>query len=133
MAAATYLGTLCKRGHDHEGSGRSLRRSSNRSCVVCNYWCDLEKARARKQKWRQANREKLRVKSKEWRQAYPEKARAKNEKWRQANLEKSRAHNRKMWRKEAVAKVPQKLQEIRATLYDLNSELKQAYRKAKQR
>jgi hypothetical protein len=39
MAAATYLGTLCKRGHDHEGTGKSLRYvgSGRRSggCLTC--------------------------------------------------------------------------------------------------
>lgn len=30
-----YLGNLCKRGHDHEGTGLSLRKESDRCCVVC--------------------------------------------------------------------------------------------------
>jgi len=30
-----YLGTLCKRGHDHEGTGQSLRRVRGRACVEC--------------------------------------------------------------------------------------------------
>ena len=30
-----YLGRLCKRGHDWEGTGKSLRYSSNCGCVEC--------------------------------------------------------------------------------------------------
>lgn len=30
-----YLGSLCSRGHDHYGDGRSLRYSSSRTCVKC--------------------------------------------------------------------------------------------------
>lgn len=31
----TFLGTLCARGHDHEGTGKSLRYVSHPNCVVC--------------------------------------------------------------------------------------------------
>lgn len=31
----TYLGSLCKRGHDHEGTGQSLRYTSG-TCVECD-------------------------------------------------------------------------------------------------
>ncbi len=30
-----YLGNLCKRGHDYEGSGQSLRYLSNNNCRAC--------------------------------------------------------------------------------------------------
>lgn len=30
-----YLGTLCKRGHDHEGTGKTLRRANGGACVEC--------------------------------------------------------------------------------------------------
>ena len=30
-----YLGKLCKRGHDHEDTGKSLRYKSDRDCVEC--------------------------------------------------------------------------------------------------
>lgn len=33
--APKYMGALCKRGHDHEGTGMSLRKKSDRACVVC--------------------------------------------------------------------------------------------------
>ena len=44
MAAETYVGKLCKRGHDHEGSGGSLRCKSNSECIVCNkQYCEANK------------------------------------------------------------------------------------------
>ena len=30
-----YLGTLCKRGHDWEGTGKSLRNKRGRECLLC--------------------------------------------------------------------------------------------------
>ena len=30
------LGTLCKRGHDYEGTGMSLRYKSNGDCILCH-------------------------------------------------------------------------------------------------
>jgi hypothetical protein len=30
-----YLGSLCKRGHEHENTGKSQRYRFGRSCVVC--------------------------------------------------------------------------------------------------
>lgn len=30
-----YLGSLCKRGHDWEGTGQSLRRKGNSNCIAC--------------------------------------------------------------------------------------------------
>ncbi len=30
-----YLGTLCKRGHEHEGTGKSLRYKNKSACTVC--------------------------------------------------------------------------------------------------
>jgi len=31
----SYLGKLCPRHHDHDGTGRSLRRTYNRHCIAC--------------------------------------------------------------------------------------------------
>jgi hypothetical protein len=44
------LGKLCPRGHDHEHTGQSLLRRSNRHCLAC----DREKFHERKQAKRQA-------------------------------------------------------------------------------
>ena len=30
-----YLSDLCKRGHDYQGTGKSLLRKSNANCVEC--------------------------------------------------------------------------------------------------
>ncbi|BAS59852.1 hypothetical protein NIES2135_21090 [Leptolyngbya boryana NIES-2135] len=34
-----YLGRLCKRGHDYQGTGQSLRRVGHGSCVKCGQEC----------------------------------------------------------------------------------------------
>ena len=47
------LGKLCKRGHDHEGTGKSLRRLPSGSCLQC----DLERQEAKRQAQVRANRE----------------------------------------------------------------------------
>lgn len=39
---ATYLGTLCNRGHDYDGSGKSLRHA-NGACARCTYICRAAK------------------------------------------------------------------------------------------
>lgn len=46
------LGKLCKRGHDHEGTGKSLRRLPSGSCLQC----DLERQEAKRQAQVQARR-----------------------------------------------------------------------------
>ncbi len=30
-----YLGSLCKRGHDYDGTEKSLRSNKNRTCFYC--------------------------------------------------------------------------------------------------
>ncbi len=35
-ASKFYLGSLCARGHDHEGTGQSFRIKSNRNCYECS-------------------------------------------------------------------------------------------------
>jgi DNA-binding MarR family transcriptional regulator len=47
------LGKLCKRGHEHEGTGQSLRRLPSGSCLQC----DLERQEAKRQASVQARRE----------------------------------------------------------------------------
>jgi hypothetical protein len=46
------LGKLCKRGHEHEGTGQSLRRLPSGSCLQC----DLERQEAKRQARVQASR-----------------------------------------------------------------------------
>jgi hypothetical protein len=47
------LGKLCKRGHEHERTGQSLRRLPSGSCLQC----DLERQEAKRQAQVQARRE----------------------------------------------------------------------------
>ena len=44
------LGPLCKRGHDYQGTGQSLRRVGSAACVAC----DIEQQRERRQAKREA-------------------------------------------------------------------------------
>lgn len=46
-ATKFYLATLCKRGHDWEGTGQSLLRRGNSTCVQCQR--ELRRARAARQ------------------------------------------------------------------------------------
>ncbi len=100
-----YLGALCKRGHSHEGTGRSLRYSSNWRCVVCLAlsavkWkkANPEKVKAAFQKWLKANPEKAKATHQKWLKANPEKAKATHQKWLKANPEKAKAAAQK-WKK----------------------------------
>lgn len=58
-----YLGTLCSRGHDWDGTGRSLRYKSTRSCTACV----AESQRC----WHHANPDKVREKNRRWWEADP--------------------------------------------------------------
>ncbi|MCP5003373.1 MAG: hypothetical protein GY941_05390 [Planctomycetes bacterium] len=93
-----YLGALCKQGHSHEGTGRSLRYSSNCRCVVCTALSAVEwekenpgKRKAAVQKWKKKNPEKAKAANQKWSKANPEKAKAANQKWSKANPEKAKA------------------------------------------
>ena len=46
-ATKFYLATLCKRGHDWQGTGQSLLRRQNSNCVQCQR--ELRRARAARQ------------------------------------------------------------------------------------
>ena len=48
-----YLGALCKRGHDYQGTSQSLRLVRNRSCWACDQE-DKRAARIRQKAMRQA-------------------------------------------------------------------------------
>lgn len=48
-----FLGNLCPQGHDHEGTGKSLRYNSNKACVICQTQKTKE--------WRHKNPEKHKI------------------------------------------------------------------------
>jgi len=43
----TYLGSLCRRGHDYEGTGQSLRNHCDRNCVECRRQRAMEYKRSK--------------------------------------------------------------------------------------
>ncbi len=60
-----YLGRMCKRGHDWNGTGRSLRQRSNRTCIECKRLAaNTDHARAKRRdayrRYAGQNREELR-------------------------------------------------------------------------
>lgn len=73
------LGVLCRRRHDHDGTGKSLRYRSG-SCVACQ----TENAKAR----RAVDGEQMNAKSAEWHRAHPQNGRAAVRRYYSANREK---------------------------------------------
>lgn len=68
-----YLGSLCKRSHDYEGTGKSLRYKSRNDCVKCHRittkkWCikNKEHIAIRAKKWAIKNSECLCLSAKKW-------------------------------------------------------------------
>ena len=45
-----YLGKLCKRGHDWNGTGKSLRITENCTCVVCARVAGKDQSRIQREK-----------------------------------------------------------------------------------
>ena len=81
---STYLGDLCKRGHEYQGTGKSLRYSSNWDCVECGLERNRGKAvqtRERVSQWARDNPEKKRW----WKRNNPDKVQAMGRRWQQKN------------------------------------------------
>ncbi|MCP4984636.1 MAG: hypothetical protein GY928_00835 [Colwellia sp.] len=92
MADNKYLGTLCKRGHDYEGTGKSLRYNSKACCL-----CQKEKSH----KFYKDNKERLDKVNKQWALDHPERTKQVHKKYRDANKDKRRYYrqiNKKRYR-----------------------------------
>jgi len=81
-----YLGKLCKRGHDWNGTGKSLRYKSG-ACVKCT----AETYR----KWRKNNPEKVKENDRRWYRNNPEKVKERSKRWKRNNPEKVKESERK--------------------------------------
>lgn len=109
-----YLGALCSRGDDWNGTGRSLRRRSSRTCCDCEKeynrrWreANLEQVRENKRRYRLLNPEKVRENKHRWYEANPEKARETQRRWYEANTESYKTYtHRRRARKAAALVVP---------------------------
>jgi hypothetical protein len=78
-----YLGTLCKRGHDYEGTGKSLYRGRPEyRCVECG--------RERDQRWKKNHPEYMI----RYREEHKEEIRAKNREYEQAHRGKRKKQRR---------------------------------------
>jgi len=93
-----YLGSLCKRGHDYDGTGQSLRYMSCVSCRPC-----VECVKVYGELYKKENREKNREYHKKLYKENPEKYKKKNRKYRKENPDKCRELDRK-YRKENLDK-----------------------------
>ncbi len=90
------LGTLCAKGHDHNGTGKSLRyKCGYRACVECttinarrNRAANLERYEEVESRYRAENRELLRERSKIYRAKNVEKMKARSKKYYHNNKEK---------------------------------------------
>jgi hypothetical protein len=110
-----YLGTLCKRGHEWEKSGKSLRYKSIRTCFQCNqiknkkqvenkyfkkYYIENKKKLSNQQK---KNRKKNKHKIAEFQHEYYQKNRTKldssSRQWAKNNPQKRKIINRKSYHK----------------------------------
>jgi hypothetical protein len=94
-----YLGTLCKRGHEWEASGQSLRYTKKNYCVIC--------ACEHSVKWQEENPEKCKQTKRKatlkWRQKNPKKYKKSKQKsdkkYRIKNLEHIKKNDRKYYLK----------------------------------
>ena len=105
-----YLGSLCKRGHDWEGTGKSLRYKGNSNCILC--------AIARAKLYDQENPEKRLLSSRKFtknhkhEENYKQKNIENSEKYRQNNLQKCRDSCNK-YKQDNYEKVEKKAKEWR--------------------
>ena len=83
-----YLGTLCKRGHEYENTGMSLRYKKNRYCVECSKG---QKYVEYKKIYRAANKNKINEYNKKYYAANIDKIR----KYRLDNKDRIKEGNRK--------------------------------------
>lgn len=88
-----YLGSLCKRGHDYESTGKSLRYKNRRDCIECHgittkKWCveNRERIAVKAKKWASRNMESLRFSAKKWYKKNTKHACAKAKKASQASV-----------------------------------------------
>ena len=93
--AKTYLGSLCKRGHDHEDTGMSLRYMRGWVCVECakeesatRRIKEKEKIRTYQKKYRIDNKKKLAQQKRVYYLKNKERLNKKNKEYRVKNKKK---------------------------------------------
>jgi hypothetical protein len=113
----SYVGVLCKRSHDYQGTGGSLRRRINKACYECEREKYIENSAnddyiARRSEYgrrhRQANKEAHRAKSNAWYAANRDRKQAKAKDWLAANRDRVRAYHRR-YRQENIDHINQYL------------------------
>lgn len=104
------LGKLCKRGHDWQGTGRSLRRKSKRECLECERLRargrDKEERRLRKRAWYEQNRDRTLAVNAAYRETHKEEIKQHQKLWYEENREDRSAYH-KDWRERNKEKLIQ--------------------------
>jgi len=86
-----YLGTLCKREHDYNNTGKSLRYKKGRNCYCClqeYYQSNKDTMYSNYKKWKSNNKERYEYLKHKHRLEYKEIALEKNKQWYQNNKDK---------------------------------------------
>lgn len=78
----TYLGDLCRKQHDHDHTGQSLRYLSDRGCVECR--------KLQRSKWKKDHPERMEELQHKWNLAYKDKFRDIKREKRKDPFERSR-------------------------------------------
>jgi len=130
-----YLGKLCKRGHDYDGTGKSLRYMSH-NCVECIKISralyqkeDAEKLKEYRKNYQKENAEKL----KEYRKNYRKENADKAKEYRKINADKAKEYI-KNYRKENAEKLKEyrKNNADKIKKYSENNQARQKERNAKE-
>jgi 5-methylcytosine-specific restriction endonuclease McrA len=108
LSEKLFLGSLCKRGHDYDGTEMSLRHINNGYCTACDrlhtatYSKENSEAAVKRTKaWQQNNRDRWLQVTQEWRTNNIEKVREQAREWRKSNPESAYAlsHRSRLKRK----------------------------------
>ena len=123
------LGTLCKRGHDYEGAGQSLRYISTNQCLCCHkIHAKSERVQAYRKQYREENREEIRKNAKKRYEENRDWFIARNQQWREQNKDNEIYKERKKRsQKKYHEKNKEKINEKGKIYHENNRERRKAY------
>jgi 5-methylcytosine-specific restriction endonuclease McrA len=127
------LGKLCKRGHEYEGTGKTLRYVSNNVCIECHKLTvrkhrekNIEKYRENDKRYREENRERYIENGKKYYKENKERLLASNKKYREENAERI-SQNNKQWRDENLDYVKERMKKWNEENKDRKNEYMRQY------
>lgn len=107
-----YIGKLCKKGHEFNESGGSLRYSSCNNCVECSR--KKERQEYRKKYYRE-NRERVKENAKNYRKTHLEARRDYHREYRKANREKILASKREYYLKQKKKRLRESMEKKKSS------------------